>query len=62
MSLFDFAGLLVGIYATYAAVTGEVYAKSGVWGRTVSRTADPVNFWMTVAIYAGLAVALAVVF
>lgn len=62
MTMFDIIGLLVGLYAAYAAVTGEVYAKAGVWGRTITRREAPVDFWTTVVIYAGLAVALAVLF
>ena len=62
MSLFDMLGLLMGLYVLYAALTGEVYAKSGVWGRTVSRSESPANFWMTVVIYTGLAVALVTLF
>ena len=60
--MFDIIGLLVGFYAAYAALTGEVYAKAGARGRTIARRAAPVDFWMTVAIYAGLAVALVTVF
>ena len=62
MSLFDVLALPVGLYALYAAVTGEVYAKAGPWGRTISRSESPVDFWMTVVIYAALAIALAAVF
>ena len=57
-----FLGALVGLYALYAAFRGEVYAKSGVWGKVVSREETPGYFWTVVAIYAGLAIALATVF
>jgi hypothetical protein len=36
--------------------------KSGVWGRTVRRANAPQTFWLTIVLYAGLAVALATVF
>jgi hypothetical protein len=62
MTMFDIIGLLVGVYAVYAALTGEVYAKAGAGGRTIARRDAPADFWMTVAIYAGLAVALVTVF
>lgn len=60
--MFKVLGLLVGLYALYAVVTGEVYAKSGAWGRTVSRAKSPEYFWVVIAIYAGLALALATIF
>lgn len=60
--MFKVLGLMVGLYTLYAAVTGEVYAKPGAWGRTVSRAESPEYFWVVIAIYAGLALALATVF
>ena len=55
-------GVLVALYTTYAAIKGEVYAKSGPWGRTVSRVDSPEYFWVVIVIYAGLSVALITVF
>jgi hypothetical protein len=60
--MFKALGVLVGAYALYAAVKGEVYAKSGPWGRTVSREDSPEYFWVVVAIYAGFGLALMTVF
>ena len=60
--MFKALGVLVGAYALYAAVKGEVYAKSGPWGRTVSREDSPEYFWVVIAIYAGLGVALVTIF
>jgi len=60
--MFKALGLIVGLYALYAAVAGEVYAKNGAWGRTVSRSESPEYFWIVIAIYAGLALALVTVF
>ena len=60
--MFKALGLLVGAYAPYAAVKGEVYAKSGPWGRTVSRESSPEYFWAVIAIYAGLGLALLTIF
>lgn len=56
--MFKILGTLVALYTAYAAVTGQVYAKSGPWGRTVSRMDTPAYFWVVIAIYAGLSVAL----
>lgn len=60
--MFKVLGLLVGVYVLYAAGTGEVYVKAGVWGRTVSRTESPEYFWVAITVYAILALALATVF
>lgn len=60
--MFKLLGALVGLYAAYAAVKGEVYAKSGVWGRTISRKQSPEYFWIVIAIYVALGVALLTVF
>ena len=60
--MFKTLGVVVGAYALYAAVKGEVYAKSGPWGRTVSREDSPEYFWVIIAIYAGLGVALMTIF
>jgi hypothetical protein len=53
---------LVLLYAVYAAVTGEVYAKSGAGGRTVSRDDSPRYFWVVVVIYLGLGLAMTLYF
>jgi hypothetical protein len=60
--MFKILGVLVGLYALYAAVDGKVYAKSGAWGRTVSKVKSPEYFWLIIAIYAGLSIALLTVF
>jgi len=62
MSLFTALGLLVGLYALHAGMVGRVYVKSGPGGRWVVRRESPWYFWICVAIYAGLAVALVTVF
>jgi len=60
--MFKMLGFLLALYAVYAALKGEVYAKSGAWGRTVSRDGSPEYFWLVIAIYAGLSVALLTLF
>jgi hypothetical protein len=62
MIMFRILGVLVGLYTLYAAVNGVVYAKSGAWGRRVSRVESPEYFWVVITIYAGLSVALITVF
>jgi hypothetical protein len=60
--VFKILGVLVGLYTLYAALKGEVYAKNGISTRVVSRTDSPVYFWVVIAIYAGLSVALVTIF
>lgn len=60
--MFKVLGGAVLLYTAYAALRGEVYAKSGPAGRTVSRAESPRYFWTVVAIYAGLGVALITIF
>lgn len=60
--MFKALGLLVALYTLYAAVKGEVYAKSGAWGKTVSRAESPEYFWVVITIYAALALALVTIF
>ena len=38
---FKFLGLMVGLYASYSVVTGVVYARHRMWGRTISRQEEP---------------------
>ena len=61
-AVFKLLGILVGLYTVYAVSKGEVFAKSGAWGRTISRDDAPGDFWTVIVIYGGLAVALVTVF
>ena len=60
--LFKLLGIAVAAYTTYAAVTGTVYAKSGVRWRIVTRTNASTYFWIVIAIYGALSVALLTIF
>jgi hypothetical protein len=60
--VFKILGILVCVYTVYAAVSGRVFAKSGAWGRTVSRQESPEYFWIVIVIYACLGVALGTMF
>ncbi len=62
MSAFKALGVVLAIYTAYAAYRGEVYARSGLWGRTIERSEQPRYFWTVIVIYFGLAVALLTVF
>jgi len=60
--MLELLGILLGVYTVYAATTGEVFAKSGARGRTISRAESAEYFWVVIAIYAGLALALMFLF
>lgn len=60
--MFKMLGVVVAVYALYAAVQGEVYAKSGPWGRRVMRADSPAYFWAVVVTYFVLSAALLTVF
>jgi hypothetical protein len=60
--MFVILGLLVALYVVQAMVTGEVYAKHRWWGRTIVRDEEPGEYWTTLVIYLGLAIAMMTVF
>lgn len=60
--MFKGLGVLVIIYAIYAAFAGEVYAKSGPAGKMFTRQEYPRYFWVVIVIYLGLGIALLTVF
>jgi hypothetical protein len=60
--VFKILGVVVIVYTVYAATRGEVFAKSGPWGRVVARDTSPRYFWAVIVIYAGLGLALLTVF
>lgn len=60
--MFKAIGILVAVYALYAAFTGKVYAKSGIRARVVTREDSPQYFWVVVVIYLALGVALLTIF
>jgi len=60
-SLFKLLGVLLSIYVVWSVIRGEVFVKSGVWGKTLLRDESPGAFWMAIAIYI-LSAALFMVF
>ena len=56
--IFDILGIGVAAYTLVAAATGRVWARSGPGARLVTRDRSPRYFWVVIAIYAGLSVAL----
>jgi hypothetical protein len=56
--MFAVAGVGLALYTLYAAVRGRVWSKSGANARAISRDIAPDQFWIAIAIYAGLSLAL----
>lgn len=61
-ALFRLLGVLICCYVARALVTGTVYAKSGMWGRSFRRDEDTLRYWSAVGAYGGLAVMLLFLF
>ena len=62
MSPFRIIGMAVGAYAIYTVVVGRALGGPNIAPRFVSRSDEPIYFWVHVAIYAGLSLALMFVF
>ena len=60
--MFKLLSALLAAYVAYGLTVGEVYVKRGVWGANVKRAEQPLQYWSTIVIYAGLAGALFFVF
>ena len=60
--MFKVIGAALAVYVCYAVVNGSVYAKSGISGRSVLREESPGYFWVVIAIYAALSLALILLF
>ncbi|HKE96039.1 MAG TPA: hypothetical protein VKB34_17150 [Povalibacter sp.] len=60
--MFKVLGALMAAYTVFAALRGEVYARSGMWGRTIAKADSPRYFWLVICVYAALSVALLTVF
>jgi hypothetical protein len=61
-ALFRLLGVLLAAYLIQALHSGHVYARSGLFGRDLSRDAEPCGYWSAVVAYALLAAALLFVF
>jgi hypothetical protein len=58
---FRLLAVLVALYVLYGLATGEVYAKSGIWGRR-QRDESPLGYWGAIGSYSVLALMLAFLF
>lgn len=60
--VFKVLGAVLAVYTVRAVLAGEVYARSGMGGRVISKDESPRYFWLVIAIYSGLSLALVTVF
>lgn len=60
--MFKVLGVLVAIYTAHAAFRGAVFARSGAWGRSITRSESPRYSWVVISVYAALSVALVTIF
>lgn len=60
--MFKLLGIALALYTAHAAMAGRVYIKSGPGGRAVERQHERGYFWVCIAIYAALSVALLTLF
>jgi hypothetical protein len=62
--MFKALGLILAGYTIWAAYEGRVYAKAGGFkgGRYVVKAQEPGYFWVVIAIYGALSIALVTVF
>lgn len=61
-SIFKMLGVGIGFYVIHSLYTGEVYAASGMSGRTFYRDQDPVGYWSAIVSYSLLVLGLIFVF
>jgi hypothetical protein len=62
IGFFKVLGVLVAAYAVYGLSQGEIYGRSGIWGRTFRRDEDAFGYWSAIVAYAVLALMLLFVF
>ena len=60
--MFKLLGVLALAYTAYCAWRGEVFAKSGAWGKSFTREQSPGRFWAAIATYGVLGLALLTIF
>jgi hypothetical protein len=61
-ALFKLLGVALACYVAYGLVTGAIYGKRGIWGRTFRRDEDALSYWSVIAGYVFLTGMLLFVF
>lgn len=57
-TMFKILGLLLFCYVIYGLVTGDIYGRSGVWGKTYRRENNALGYWSAISAYILLTLAL----
>jgi hypothetical protein len=60
--MFRVLGILLSLYVVHCLLKGAVYAKAGIWGRTIERAADPWGYWGALGAYFALSLAFVLIF
>jgi hypothetical protein len=60
--LFRILGLILALYVVRSYVLGQVYARSGAWGREFARSTDPWGYWSAICSYSLLSLGLLFLF
>jgi hypothetical protein len=60
--MFKMLALLLALYVARCLVVGNVYGRSGPWGRSWSRATEPLGYWGALGSYSVLALAMFFVF
>jgi hypothetical protein len=60
--MFKILAVLLACYVARCLVTGDVYGRSGAWGRSWNRNREPFGFWGAVGSYCVLALAMFFIF
>lgn len=55
-------GVALALYVALSLVRGQVYARSGMWGRDFYRDTDGWRYWSAIVAYTLLSAALMFVF
>jgi len=53
-SMFKILGALLALYVARCIVAGDVYGRSGLWGRSWRRDEDALGYWSAVGAYGAL--------
>lgn len=56
--MFHLLAALLALYVARCLATGEVFAKSGPWGRTFRREDQSFEYWSSIVVYTGIVLAL----
>lgn len=58
VALFQIGGLALLCYVIRSYMIGDVYARSGIGGRSFRRDEEPFHYWFILASYTLLAIAM----